>query len=44
MTPLQGGNMKTIPLIALMTIGLVATSGCYWHHHRYNDRDGYYSR
>ena len=39
----QGGNMKTIALIALMAIGLVAASGCYWHHHRYNDRDSYYS-
>jgi len=39
----QGGNMKTIALIALMAIGLAAASGCYWHHHRYNDRDSYYS-
>jgi len=36
--------MKTIALIALMAIGLVAASGCYWHHHHYNYSDGYSSR
>ena len=36
--------MKTIALIALMAIGLVAASGCHWHHHRDNYSDGDYSR
>lgn len=36
--------MKTIALIALMTIGLVAASGCHWHHGHHNYSDGYYSR
>jgi hypothetical protein len=36
--------MKTIALIALLAIGLVAASGCHWHDRRHNYGDGYYSR
>jgi len=36
--------MKTIGLLALLTLGVVVASGCHWHHHRSNYSDGYYSR
>jgi hypothetical protein len=35
--------MKTIALLTLLTLGVVA-SGCHWRHHRSNYSDGYYSR
>ena len=36
--------MKTIALLALLTVGLLTTAGCHWGHHRNNYSDGYYRR
>jgi hypothetical protein len=36
--------MKTIALLALLTIGLVTTAGCHWRHHNNRYSDGYYRR
>jgi len=36
--------MKTIALLALLTIGLVTTAGCHWHRHHHRHSDGYYRR
>lgn len=36
--------MKTIALLALLTIGLVTAAGCHRHHNRHNYSDGYYNR
>ncbi len=36
--------MKTIALLALLTIGLVTAAGCHWRHHRHSYTDGYYHR
>jgi hypothetical protein len=35
--------MKTIALLALLTIGLVTAAGCHWRHHNHYS-DGYYRR
>ncbi len=36
--------MKTIALLALLTVGLFIASGCHGRHHRHNYSNGYYSR
>lgn len=37
--------MKTIAILALLTVGSLTLAGCHWHHHR-NHRysDGYNRR
>jgi len=34
--------MKTIALLALLTVGVLTTAGCHHHWHHYSD--GYYNR
>jgi hypothetical protein len=36
--------MKTIALLALLAMGLVAATGCHQFHHRNNYSSGYNSR
>ena len=42
-TAKKGGTMKTVALLALLTLAVVSASGCHWMHRHNNYSNGYSS-